>query len=274
MDRSGTPTKILLGMGVFKIGNVAVGLTRGGGQFTVEREYRPIVADGDKGEYKGRISQDTSKPKLKMNALEVISENLTKLYPGLKTVTTAVAGKNTFTVATNFASEDTVTFANITLTEGTDFNVGSDAAESAANLTTELNTVAAITTLYTITSAGAVITITEKVAGGGNTPGTMYVAGTGVITAGVVTTSVAAASTKVTGKGKIEVADYNDTVTWTGETKGGKQVIITLYNAINLDNIDWTLAEKDEAIAAATYVGTYLEDSPADYEPWDIVYVN
>jgi hypothetical protein len=50
--------------------------------------------------------------------------------------------------------------------------------------------------------------------------------------------------------------------------------VITLHNAINLDNIDWTLAEKDEVIPSCTFEGTYEENSVADYEPWDIVYVN
>lgn len=173
MERTATPTKILLGMGVFKIGTVAVGLTRGGGQFTVEREYRPIVADGDRGEYKDRIALDTSRPKLKMSALEVISENLPKLYPGLSSTPSDPAG-----------------------------------------------------------------------------------------------------STVITGTGVIASADYQPTVTWTGVTKGGKQVVITLDNAINLENIDWTLAEKDETIAAVTYLGTYLENSPDGYEPWNIEYVD
>lgn len=170
MERQGNPTKILLGYGVFKIGDVAVGLTRGGGQFTVEREYRPIVADGDRGEYVDRIDLDTSRPKLKMSMLEVISENLPKLYPGIKD-------------------------------------------------------------------------------------------------SGVE-------STKITGTGKISTTDYIPTVTWTGKTKAGKQVIITVENAINLENIDWALAEKDEVVAEITYTGCYEEDSPEDYEPWNIEYVS
>lgn len=173
MERSGDPTKILLGYGVLKIGAVAVGLTRGGGQFTVEREYRPIQADGDKGMVKGRVVQEGSTPKLKLSALEVIGDNIPKLYPGVSSTTDTPVG-----------------------------------------------------------------------------------------------------STTVTGKGKIEDTDYSDTVTWTGKTKAGKEVVITVKNAINLENIDWTLAEKDDVVAEATYTGCYLEDSPEGFEPWDIVYVN
>ena len=39
--------KIILGKGVFSIGDTPIALTRGGGQFTVEREVRQIEADGD-----------------------------------------------------------------------------------------------------------------------------------------------------------------------------------------------------------------------------------
>ena len=173
MDRAGNPTKILLGMGVFKIGDVAVGLTRGGGQFTVEREYRPIAADGDRGIYKDRVMLDASIPKLKMAALEVISENVPKFYPRISSTASDPVG-----------------------------------------------------------------------------------------------------STVITGTGAIATADYIPTVTWTGVTKGGKEVVITLDNAINLENFDWTLAEKDEVVASINYTGTYLETSPEGYEPWKITYVD
>ncbi len=78
------PSNILLGLGTFYIGTTPIGLCRGGGQFTVEREYRNITADGDFGTVMGRVSLDGSTPKLKMNLLEVISESLTKLYPATK----------------------------------------------------------------------------------------------------------------------------------------------------------------------------------------------
>lgn len=274
MVRNGDPEKILLGAGIFKIGDTPVGLTRGGGQFTNEREYRPIQADGDKGMVKGRIVQDGSTPKLKFTSLEVISPLLPKYYPGLKTVDTATAGSNIYTVAVNFGAADEVTFANITLVEGTDFDAGSDVAESAANLVTDLNLVTAITNLYTITSKGAVITITEKVAGGGNTPGAMTINGVGEITAGTAVTSLADGTTKITGKGRIDDEDYQDVVSFVGKTKAGKNVIIRVFNAINLENFDWTLAEKDDVTGELTYTGCYLEDSPDDFEPWEIVYVN
>lgn len=71
--------EILLGVGKFYIGTsstdaVTVGLTRGGGSFVVEREYRDINADDDPGSVEGRISKDTARPKLKLNALQWLSK--------------------------------------------------------------------------------------------------------------------------------------------------------------------------------------------------------
>ena len=162
---------ILLGPGVFSIGEVPIGLTRGGGQFTVEKEFRQIEADGDKGLVKGRTVQDKATPKLTMNSLEVINENIGKMYAAIK----------------------------VTKSEG---------------------------------------------------------------------------KTIVTGAGKVLDTDYQDIVKWTGKTKAGRAVIIRVMNAINLENLDWTLADKDEAIASLTYQGAYKEDSPDDFEPWELEYVD
>lgn len=75
------PSNMLLGEGSFYIGTVCVGCCRGGGQFSVERKYRDVKVDGDMGSVMGRIALDSSIPKLKINMLEIISANLTKLYP-------------------------------------------------------------------------------------------------------------------------------------------------------------------------------------------------
>ena len=156
---------IILGDGVFSLGSTDVGLTRGGGKFTVEREFRIIEADGDYGIVKDRVRKIKSTAKLTLNALEVISSNLDKFYAATK------------------------------VTDG-----------------------------------------------------------------------------KFTGKTEVETEDYSDTVTWTGKTKAGKSVVITLENAINLENIDWVLVDKDEIVAAITYTATYLEDART-VEPWDVTFV-
>lgn len=70
---------IVLGEGKFYIGDTCVGLTRDGGLFTVERTYRGIVADGDKGLVMGRVSKDEGKPKLTMSMLQILSNLLA--YP-------------------------------------------------------------------------------------------------------------------------------------------------------------------------------------------------
>ena len=78
--------EILLGLGVFAIDGTDVALVRGGGSFKVEREFRDIIADGDKGSVKDRISLDAERAKLSMNVLTMLT-SLTALYPALKEVT-------------------------------------------------------------------------------------------------------------------------------------------------------------------------------------------
>ena len=80
-----TPSQgILTGVGVFYIGETAIALSRGGGKFTVEREFREINADGDRGPVKDRIVMDGSRATLTMNTLQILTR-LTDLYPGLAT---------------------------------------------------------------------------------------------------------------------------------------------------------------------------------------------
>ena len=64
---------ILLGAGVVSIGGTNVALTRGGSQFTVEREFRNINADGDRGTVKGRVVMDASEATLTLNALTFLT---------------------------------------------------------------------------------------------------------------------------------------------------------------------------------------------------------
>jgi hypothetical protein len=164
---------IILGDGVFSIGATDIGLTRGGGQFTVEREYKTIEADGDYGPVKGRIRKIKSVAKISVNALELLPANLTKLYPATDLTSTTVAP----------------------------------------------------------------ITDTLK-------------------------------ATK-----DIEDADYASTVTWTGKTKSGRSVIITIENAINLEGIDWSLKDKDEVVPVVTFTATYLETAKTT-EPWKIEFID
>ena len=84
--------EIILGVGKFYIGTsssdaVMVALTRGGGSFIVERAYRDINADEDPGSVAGRIVKDEGRPKLKLVALQWLT-NVAKLYPCITTSTT------------------------------------------------------------------------------------------------------------------------------------------------------------------------------------------
>lgn len=167
------PNDIILGDGVFAIGAVDIGLTRGGGQFLVEREYREIAADGDYGPVKDRVRKIRSVASLVVNALELLPANLPKMYPATQNV---------------------------------------------------------------------------------NTPGPPI-------------------TDTITAKIDIETADYNATVTWTGKTKGGRSVIITIENAINLEGIDWALVDKDEIVPAVTFTATYLETARTT-EPWKVQYID
>lgn len=170
MPQNGKP--ILLGEGVFSLNGVDIGLTRGGGQFLVEREYRQVNADGDRGPVKGRIRLVASVGKLVMNALEIKAENLVKMFPATKLKTSD--GSETFT-----------------------------------------------------------------------------------------------------GKQDVELSDYNDEVTWTGRTMDGRACIITVKNAINLENIDWSMAEKDEVVQQVTFTSTYEEEKRlGEEEPWEVMWVD
>ena len=75
--------EIFLGLCVFAIDGTDIALCRGGGSFKLERTFRDIVADGDKGTAKGRVVIDEERPKVSMNVLTMLT-SLTSLYPALQ----------------------------------------------------------------------------------------------------------------------------------------------------------------------------------------------
>ena len=87
MKRNAKPKNIVLGEGVFLIDEEPIGLTKDGGKFTVEYDYQPIEADGDRKKVKGRIMSYGGIPKIEINHLELLT-NFEKLHPGL-TIDTA-----------------------------------------------------------------------------------------------------------------------------------------------------------------------------------------
>jgi len=172
---------IILGDGVFTIGATttatAIALTRGGGSFTVEREYRQIEADGDYGPVKDRIRLVKSVPKLNIKSLEWLPNQFEVYHPSISGTLTA------------------------TLTGGV---------------------------TATITGRGLTTNITTQ--------------------------------------------DYN-TVTWTGYTRARTSVFIQLDNAINLENIDFSMVDKEEVLHDMTFTAAYGSTS-RNTEPWRIIYTS
>lgn len=78
-------SEIILGAGIFYIGETAIALTRGGGQFVVNRVFRDINADGDRGSVKDRVSIDEARPTLTMNVLTILTK-VADIYSGITTV--------------------------------------------------------------------------------------------------------------------------------------------------------------------------------------------
>lgn len=83
--------EIVLGVGKFYIGTTSadaqyVGLTRGGGSFVVEREFREINADGDPGLVAGRVEKEMARPKLTLTALQWLTK-VSTLYSCMSEVT-------------------------------------------------------------------------------------------------------------------------------------------------------------------------------------------
>lgn len=64
---------ILLGAGTISVGGVDIALTRGGSSLSIEREFREINADGDRGPVKDRVVLDGSRATLTLNALTFLT---------------------------------------------------------------------------------------------------------------------------------------------------------------------------------------------------------
>lgn len=111
--------------------------------------------------------------------------------------TPAVAGSRMYTVKTNLADGDVLTFDTVSLTAKTAagtgaFVIGADTAGTAKALSDALNGQNALTDLYVIAVNGAAVTFTEKAAGGGHTPPDVTGTGAAKITMGTATVSKAA----------------------------------------------------------------------------------
>lgn len=96
-----TADKILLGNGVFTVGTTPIALTRGGGSFEVEREFRDIQADGDYGPVEGRVVVDREVAKLTVNGLDMFTAADMEKYFAATDVTTTTGStwKGTLVIA-------------------------------------------------------------------------------------------------------------------------------------------------------------------------------
>lgn len=80
------------------------------------------------------------------------------------------------------------------------------------------------------------------------------------------------AAVTLQGTGKVLTTDFKS-VKWEGLTKAGKTCTITLANAINMGNISWAFAEKNDVVpqivftAAYTNTNNHISDTT---EPWTI----
>lgn len=68
----------------------------------------------------------------------------------------------------------------------------------------------------------------------------------------------------------IAEGDYND-VTWVGKTKAGKAVTITITDALNLGNLEWTLEDRSEVVPALEFTATY-DEAARDTPPWNVAF--
>lgn len=78
--------------------------------------------------------------------------------------------------------------------------------------------------------------------------------------------------TKVTAKVDIEETDYLDNITWVGRLSGAaKPVIIVIKNALSINGLSLTMADKSEANVPITVTGHY-DASDLDTPPFEILY--
>lgn len=79
-------------------------------------------------------------------------------------------------------------------------------------------------------------------------------------------------STKIVGKADLEDTDYLDNITWVGRLSGSKNpVIIVVKNAVSLNGLTLTMADKSEANIPLTVTGHYDLDD-LETPPFEIYY--
>ncbi len=105
----------------------------------------------------------------------------------------AIAGSITHNIL-GLVSGDSLAVDGVTLVAGTGLTLGGSDSANATAIASALNANSTFNALYTASANGTIVTVTEKVAGGGNTPGNMAITGTGTVTNGTAITSEPAIS--------------------------------------------------------------------------------
>jgi hypothetical protein len=264
-----TAEKILLGYGVVTVGTTPIGLTRGGSAFTVEREYRNIEADGDYGPVKGRIVIDKETAKLTVNALELFNAtDMSKYYPAMNIALntgTAEVASLIITTAANTAGNVTITLNGVAV------NIAVLATDTAVQVADKIRN--GTFSGWTTGGTAGTTTVTFTATAVGLKTDAIYSPGSTGATGSMITTVQGkAASSDNIMKSTLTIAlgDYND-VKWVGKTKDGKAVTINVKDAINLDNLEWTLEDKNEVVPSIGFTATY-DEATRTTPPWSVEY--
>lgn len=81
--------------------------------------------------------------------------------------------------------------------------------------------------------------------------------------------------TIIRGSGAIDDTKDYHTVKFVGETKDGREVEVTVENAINLDNLSLEFKDKDDIVDKVTFTSTYDHEAEDELdENWSITYKN
>lgn len=87
-----------------------------------------------------------------------------------------------------------------------------------------------------------------------------------------MTTGVQSGSTKIVGKSTFADADYSDNITWVGKLSGSDTpVIIVIKNALCINGLNLTVADKAEATVSVVLTGHYTADD-LETPPFEIYY--
>lgn len=74
---------------------------------------------------------------------------------------------------------------------------------------------------------------------------------------------------KVTAKEEITDTDYIDNIAFVGKSKGGKEVIIVIKNALGDGDMELAFKDGDEVVSDVVFSATYDPNNDS-IEPWEI----